>query len=153
MQLWGRMVIFLVCLYGIGWFISFELNPYNICVDHTDKDLARDYYQCKPFAFTLKKGTVLERKENQRTFPWEQNNQNMPKSEDIDQIKRRKAAERERSRQRVLKEVINYDCDPEFYTYSKEEREEMSTEEILSFCSKKTKLKQAPRYKDMSKEL
>jgi hypothetical protein len=140
-------------LYGIGWFISFSLNPYNICVDHPDRDLKKEFYQCKPFSFVLKKGTILERKENQKTFPWEVHNQKIFEAEDVDKIKKRKELQRQRSRKNLMNEIRTYDCDPEFYSFSNEEKEEMSSEEILSYCRKKTRLHQRPSYNEMSQEL
>lgn len=45
--------------YALGWFISFQTDPYTFCEDHPKKELTENYYLCQPFDFTLKKG-ILE---------------------------------------------------------------------------------------------
>lgn len=47
--------------YALSWFLKFEFDPYENCIDHPNKELSESYYQCKPFGFTLKKGAIENR--------------------------------------------------------------------------------------------
>mgnify|MGYP003332779465 CR=1 FL=1 len=47
------------CLfYVLGWFITFQKDPYENCIDHPDEVLTEEYYLCEPFGFTIKKGLI-----------------------------------------------------------------------------------------------
>ena len=44
--------------YSLHWFIQFQLNPYENCIDHPNSDVTDSHYLCEPFGFELKKGTL-----------------------------------------------------------------------------------------------
>jgi hypothetical protein len=52
-----------ILLYVVFWFLKFQLNPYEFCIDHPKKELNDHYYLCEPFDFELKKG-IIENKSN-----------------------------------------------------------------------------------------
>ena len=55
-------------LFFIGWFVSFSLDPYRVCIDHPDKNKRDEFFLCKPFDFELHKDTLLRRTDS---MPWE----------------------------------------------------------------------------------
>jgi hypothetical protein len=47
--------------YALSWFLKFQFDPYENCIDHPNEELSENYYQCNPFGFTLKKGAIENR--------------------------------------------------------------------------------------------
>mgnify|MGYP003685726865 CR=1 FL=1 len=96
-----KMLVAFFFMFCIGWFVSFQINPYGFCDDHSDPKLKKDYYECFPLGFKLKKGSVLERAPENK-FPWEQtggrnyhNNRNKKKKNKVDCSKYYKILESE----------------------------------------------------------
>lgn len=58
----------MTAIFFIGWFVSFSIDPYRVCIDHPDKAKRDDFFLCKPFDFELHKDTLLRR---DQTMPWE----------------------------------------------------------------------------------
>lgn len=61
MRLFYNLILASTLLYIVFWFIRFEYNPYEYCIDHPNEELRDQYYLCQPFDFELKKG-LLENK-------------------------------------------------------------------------------------------
>jgi hypothetical protein len=53
-------------IYVVFWFIRFQFNPYEFCIDHPREELKENYYLCEPFDFELKKGLI----DNKSTLLW-----------------------------------------------------------------------------------
>lgn len=56
-----KLIPAIISLFIMGWFISFQFNPYNWCDDHPDPEKTQTHYICEPFGFDLEKGSWLER--------------------------------------------------------------------------------------------
>ena len=61
-------------IFCIGWFVSFQYDPYNVCRDHSEPEMKKEYYECEPLGFAIKKGSLLERPPEDR-FVWEKRGQ------------------------------------------------------------------------------
>ena len=55
-------------IFFLGWFVSFSLDPYRVCIDHPDKSKKDEYFLCKPFDFELHKDTLLR---NEKIMPFD----------------------------------------------------------------------------------
>ena len=51
------IVVFIISLSALMYFISFNINPYNLCIDHPNPKYKADYFQCKfgPMVKVIKK--------------------------------------------------------------------------------------------------
>lgn len=126
MQFWFKLLLLSVALFGIGWFVSFQYDPYRVCVDHPDPSMKKDFYLCEPGGFILQKGTRLERPEDDR-FPWEKHGDVIIGTEDP---RRRRLLEKEKKQ----KELDQWDCKPEFYQLDSKDLGKINLDE---YCTRK----------------
>lgn len=145
MQFWFKMILLCSALFAIGWFVSFQYDPYRVCVDHPDPTLTKDFYLCQPFEFTMQKGTRLERPADDK-FIWEKHGDVIIGSEDP----RKKIKAEQDQRQR---ELDQWDCTDEFSRLTKEEFSKLSIEDLNKYCKPKVNHKQpqAPKVEDLPK--
>ena len=50
-----QFTVFCVLMGGIAWFVAFEVDPYNVCVDHPSVAKRKTYFVCKPLGIEVKK--------------------------------------------------------------------------------------------------
>lgn len=55
-------------IFFLGWFVSFSLDPYRVCIDHPDAAKRDEYFLCKPLDFELHKDTLLR---NEKIMPFD----------------------------------------------------------------------------------
>lgn len=124
-----KLTLIGAALFAIGWFVSFQYDPYRVCVDHPEADLKKDFYLCEPGGFTLEKGTRLERPADDR-FPWEKNGDVIIGTEN--------PRKRYKQQQNQIQEDLNsFKCKPEFYELSDSEMLKLTQKEIDSYCTPK----------------
>ncbi len=125
-----KFSVFIAALFAIGWFVSFQYDPYRVCVDHPEADKKKHYYLCEPGGFTLQKGTRLERPEDDR-FIWEKRGDVIIGTEDP----RKKHIKRE-----IPKEPMDeWECNQAFYSLSPSQLQKINLED---YCvHKKNKIK------------
>lgn len=133
MQFWFKLVLLAAALFAIGWFVSFQYDPYRVCVDHPDPQMKNNFYLCEPGGFTLQKGTRLERPEDDR-FPWEKHGDVIIGTDDP---RRRRLLEKEKKQ----KELDQWDCSDSFANLSDEDFFKLTNEELNKYCKLKTKEK------------
>lgn len=124
-----KIILISLALFGIGWFVSFQYDPYRVCVDHPEKALKKDFYLCEPGGFTLQKGTRLERPDEDR-FPWEKHGDVIIGTENP-----RKRYKKEESEMKNNLESFN--CRPEFYELSDSEVLRLSPQQVNYYCTPK----------------
>lgn len=75
--------VFVGCiLYCVGWFITFQTNPYKNCIDHPNKKMRSHYYYCEPFGFELKKGFI----DKKVSTPWTKDKQSVEEKKDLENV-------------------------------------------------------------------
>ncbi len=135
------LILIASALFAIGWFISFQYDPYRVCVDHPESAMKQDYYLCEPGGFTLQKGTRLERPPEDR-FIWEKHGDVIIGTEN--------PAKRQKKQQELkIKNQNLFNCSDKFYQLTDEQVLKLTEKEINEYCpSKKTKTPQieAPIY-------
>lgn len=108
-------------LFAIGWFVSFQYDPYRVCVNHpTNKYL----YLCKPFDFELEKGTRLERNDDDR-FPWEKKGDVI-----IGTHEPTKRRQKQISKEQLREE---YDCKPEIFLLGEEQWKNIDIDQYCKY--------------------
>ena len=122
------LTIFFISL--IGWFVSFQYDPYRMCKDHPDPALRKDFYECEPGGFSLEKGTTLERSPEER-FPWEKHG---------DKIIGPNTRQKRTQRQIIEDEEKNrqYKCKPEFYKLDPKDLGKINLDDYCEDKNKKT---------------
>lgn len=121
------LAIMILC--GLAWFIQFQLNPETICQDHPDPKKRKDYYQCEPFGFDLKKGTFLDRRGGNQIALWHQITGDNEKS----LLYGRKDKVINKENKIINKIDKKWDCDPKFYLIPPQE---LTNEIIDKYCHK-----------------
>lgn len=48
-----QFTVFCALMGGIAWFVAFETDPYNVCVDHPQKK--KTHFICKPLNIEVEK--------------------------------------------------------------------------------------------------
>lgn len=122
-----KLIFILSAFFIIGWFVSFQYDPYRVCVDHPEVGMRRDYYLCEPGGFTLEKGTRLERTAEER-FPWEKHGDviigtNRPKNKTLSKL------------EQSQNDLKAFKCKAEFYSLSDTQLMKLSKEELDSLCT------------------
>lgn len=139
-----KFILISGALFGIGWFVSFQYDPYRVCVDHPDRELKKDFFLCEPGGFTLQKGTRLERPADDR-FPWEKNGDVIIGTEN--------PRKRYKNRQEELKANMDaFNCKDEFYQLSDSDFLKMSQKELDALCTPKNQKRNAPKEAPSSME-
>lgn len=59
-----QLAVFIVMISIIGYFVAFNLDPYNVCIDHPNPKHKDKYFQCKFGPITK----VLKKPEPERKF-------------------------------------------------------------------------------------
>lgn len=50
-----KMTIFGILAFFFWWYVSWSINPYRYCLDHSDKKKRADFYEhCEPFDIEMK---------------------------------------------------------------------------------------------------
>lgn len=125
-----RFVLLGAALYAIGWFVSFQYDPYRVCRNHpTDKRL----YLCEPFGFELEKGTRLERPDEDR-FPWEK------KGDVIIGTAERKAKQKQNYTREEIKD--EWDCKDEFFLLGPDQWKNINIEDYCKYKGPKLRQQQ-----------
>ena len=127
MRLIFQMILTAFFLFVIGWFVSFQYNPYKLCKDHPDLALRRKFYQCEPGGFDLEKGTMLERSPEEM-FPWEKHGDKIIGTNTRIKEKIQKKTKEED------KENKKYNCRPEFYEIKSKDLGKINIDE---YCGNK----------------
>lgn len=70
-----------ILMFLVGWFVSFQYSPYNVCDDHPDPKMTEGFYKCEPFGFTLHKDSIIQPRRN--NFPWERNGKHVYKKRSL----------------------------------------------------------------------
>lgn len=121
-----KLIIAFGVLFVIGWFVSFQYDPYRVCKDHSDSSMKRDFYECEPGGFVLEKGTKLERNPEDR-FPWEKHGDVI--------IGTSKPIKRMQPEEKPIKSHLEaIKCKPEFYELSNSQIMNLTKEEIARLC-------------------
>jgi hypothetical protein len=116
-----------MALFAIGWFVSFQYDPYRVCVDDPhDKNL----YLCEPGGFNLQKGTRLERPKDDQ-FPWEKHGDVIIGTEDPRAKYVKEQAERKA-------EMDQWVCDEVFSKLSMDEFLKLSPAQLNQHCHLKS---------------
>ena len=124
-----KFSVFIAALFAIGWFVSFQYDPYRVCKDHPEADKKKDFYLCEPGGFTLQKSTRLERPEDDR-FIWEKRGDVIIGTED---------ARKKRIQQKPTKEAMDeWECNQDFYTLSPSQLQKINIEDYCSNKKEKT---------------
>lgn len=128
MKFWFNMLLLCMALFAIGWFVSFQYDPYRVCVDDPQN---KDLYLCEPGGFNLQKGTRLERPADDK-FIWEKRGDVIIGTEDPRERHRREQAQKKA-------EMDQWVCDEEFSKLSMSEFLKLSDKELSKHCHLKTK--------------
>lgn len=56
-----QLLAFLFCITAIGYFVAFEIDPLNVCRDHSNPKLRKTHFECTPLSLEIEK-PIPERK-------------------------------------------------------------------------------------------
>jgi hypothetical protein len=137
MKFWFNMLLLCSALFAIGWFVSFQYDPYNVCVDDPGN---KDLFMCEPGGFSLKKGTRLERPADDQ-FIWEKRGDVIIGTVDPAEKYRREQAQRKA-------ELDQWVCDEKFSQLSMEEFLKLTDAQLTKHCRLRNKKDRVPRRMD-----